>query len=173
MAEPFIGEIRIFTYNFPPYSWAYCDGQVLSVGENPALFSVISDYWGGNGSTTFALPNLTGRAPMHSGQGPGLTNRLIAQMPGLDEVGLDESMLPTHSHLARAYRLAGEETAPQGHYLANVNGIAEYKDTPYTATEMSSSMVGNTGQNAYHSNLQPYLTLPFCIALEGMYPSRN
>ncbi|MFM2486255.1 phage tail protein [Celerinatantimonas yamalensis] len=173
MAEPFIGEIRIFPYSFAPLGWAYCDGGILSIRDNSALYAVLGSRWGGDGQNSFALPDLRARAPMHAGRGSGLTPRGLTEKVGTDSEVLNASMLPKHSHRVKGYVLPGEQTEPTDRYIANVKLVKEYKKIPYTAVAMASSMVGDSGESAYHSNLQPYLTLAFCIALEGFFPSRS
>lgn len=174
MSEPFIGEIRIFTYNFAPDRWAYCDGQLVSIAQNQALFSILNNRYGGDGYTQFALPNLKGRAPMHQGRGVGLTSRVLGEKTGSPVAGLNASMLPPHSHTAYACTNVGDEANPADNYLSNASSALEYKQLPYTEeTEMSRYMVGMTGNGEPHNNMQPYLTLPFCIAMDGMYPPRT
>lgn len=173
MSEPFIGEIRIFTYNFAPKNWAYCDGQLISVNLNPALYSILSNYYGGDGYNQFALPNLKGRAPMHAGRGMGLTSRVLSEKTGSPTANVDVSMMPAHSHTAFACVNTGDQQSPANNFISNGVNITEYKQIPYTQTAMNYYMIGVTGGNHGHDNMQPYLTLPFCIAMNGMYPPRN
>lgn len=173
MSEPFTAEIRIFAGNFAPRGWAFCNGQLLPISQNTALFSLIGTTYGGDGRTTTALPNLQGRAPMHPGRGPGLTSRRLGQRGGVETVTLSEAQIPQHSHSARAVNAQavtnqpGPATAPaQG----QGRGANLYSDA---AADGAFRQLDNTGGGQAHGNMQPYLTLTFIIALVGLYPSRS
>lgn len=172
MSEPFIAEIRIFAGNFAPRGWAFCDGQLLPVSQNTALFSLIGTTYGGDGRTTTGLPNLQDRAPMHAGHGPGLTDRRLGQNGGAETASLSEAQMPNHSHTLRATVSRGSASQPQGNAFNRSVGDSAYH-TPTNLTGMSSAMAPNTGGSQAHTNLQPYLTLNFIIALVGLYPSRS
>lgn len=167
MATPFIGQIQMFSFNFPPRFWARCDGQLLPINQNQALFSILGTTYGGNGTTNFALPDLRGRTPLHFGQGPGLSNRSLGQVGGAENVTLLTSQLPSHSHTPAANNAAPTIGTPAGNLWAQGN---------YSATggsSMAAGDIGNAGGNQPHANLSPYLTVNFCIALSGIFPSRN
>ena len=174
MAEPFIGEIRMFGFNFPPRGWAQCNGQLLQIAQNSALFSLLGTTYGGDGRTTFALPELRGRVPMHLGQGPGLANRAIGQRSGAEDSILTIANLPSHTHQARAQSAAGNSDSPVNNVWADDLGVssATYSDLGANAN-MSAAAIGNTGSGQAFNNLQPYLVINFCIALLGIFPSRN
>lgn len=178
MSEPFIAEIRIFAGNFAPRSWAFCNGQLLPISQNTALFSLIGTTYGGDGRTTTALPNLEDRAPMHPGRGPGLTSRRLGQRTGGEQVTLSEVQIPSHHHTARASMSPGTNGLAPGPTtsLAKIGGFGDqlYK-TGGTGTlvNMAAEVGGTTGGSQPHTNLQPYLTMNFIIALQGLYPSRS
>lgn len=173
MADPFVAEIRIFPFNFAPKGWAWCDGQVLPISQNTALFSLLGTTYGGDGRSTFALPNLQGRAPMHPGQGPGLSLHDLGETGGSDTVTLLESELPAHSHAVSASQADGIERRPAGQQLAaGIGGIAAYAP-PGSLIPMSPLTLAPAGGGQLHNNLQPYLTLYFCIALQGVFPPRG
>ncbi|MFC4214702.1 phage tail protein [Pseudophaeobacter arcticus] len=176
MSEPFIAEIRIFAGNFAPRSWAFCNGQLLPISQNTALFSLIGTTYGGDGRTTTALPNLEGRAPMHPGRGPGLTSRRLGEKTGVETVTLTEAQIPNHSHTARARSGAGTAgTAPNPSASISKNGFLDrlYSVNPSGLTDMASQSVESTGGNQAHNNIQPFLVMNFIIALQGLYPSRS
>ncbi len=177
MSEPFIAEIRIFAGNFAPRGWAFCDGQLLPVAQNTALFSLIGTTYGGDGRTTTALPNLQGRAPMHPGRGPGLTARRLGQKLGVETVTLSEAQIPSHTHTARgttnaAARAGGGPTNTSS--LARSGGGDAYQsNTSANLVDLASETLSTTGGGQAHTNLQPFLVLNFIIALVGLYPSRS
>ncbi len=176
MSEPFIAEIRIFAGNFAPRGWAFCDGQLLPVAENTALFSLIGTTYGGDGRTTTALPNLQGRAPMHPGRGPGLTSRRLGEKVGVETVTLSEAQIPSHSHTARGTTSGADpgpptNTSSLGRMSGTVRGFQD--NTTSNLVDMASETLSTTGGGQSHTNLQPYLTLNFIIALVGLYPSRS
>ncbi len=174
MSEPFIAEIRIFAGNFAPRSWAFCDGQLLPIAQNTALFSLIGTTYGGDGRTTTALPNLQGRAPMHPGRGPGLTARRIGQKTGVETVTLPEAQMPSHSH---AFRADGSTGGPLGGGANASDPVGNYlgASVKYHASGTNTNMTAltNTGGTQPHDNMQPYIAMNFIIALQGLYPSRS
>lgn len=174
MSEPFIAEIRIFAGNFAPRGWAFCDGQLLPISQNTALFSLIGTTYGGDGRSTTALPDLQGRAPMHAGRGPGLTDRRLGQKGGTTTVTLLEAQMPGHNHSLLAANARAGVGSPNGNALNRSIGETVYQ-SPVTSTpaNMASQMIGNQGGSQSHDNMQPYLALNFIIALVGLYPSRS
>ncbi len=169
MSEPFVAEVRIWANNFAPRSWAFCNGQLMPVSQNTALFSIVGTTYGGDGRTTFGLPDLQGRVPMHPGRGPGLTSRRLGQKLGVETEGLSETQMPSHSHAPQGFP-STEVANP-----TNTRGIgaANLYATPGALVDMAPDVVGDTGGGAVHDNIQPYLSLNFCIALQGLYPSRS
>ncbi len=173
MTDPFVAEIRIFAFNFAPQGWAFCDGQVLPISQNTALFSLLGTTYGGDGRSTFALPNLQGRAPMQPGQGPGLTNRVLGESAGSDTVTLLASELPNHRHAANGSNGPANLQAPASDRVPGRAGSPVYLDTPANPTPMAPSALAPAGGNQPHNNLMPYLTLSFNIALQGVFPPRS
>jgi microcystin-dependent protein len=175
--EPLLAEIRMFAGNFAPRGWAFCDGSILSISQNTALFSLLGTTYGGNGQTTFALPDLRGRLPMHPGQGPGLSPRNLGEQGGVESVTLISTQMPAHTHAVNASGQQGDGVVPDGAVWAvsvDPNSGAplnNYGATP--TTTMSPQALGVAGGNQPHSNVQPFLCVNFIIALEGIYPSRN
>jgi microcystin-dependent protein len=175
MADPFVAEIRIFPFQITPKGWARCDGQLLPISQNTALFSLLGTFYGGDGKSNFALPDVGGRAPMHPGQGPGLTEHFLGETGGAETVSLLESEMPAHSHGLQASNSAGIAQSPVGNLLAGgVGGIAMYADPPPpgSLTALSDVALPPAGGDQPHNNMQPYLTLNFCIALQGVFPPR-
>jgi microcystin-dependent protein len=171
MSDPFIAEIKIFAGNFAPRGWAFCDGQLVQISQNTALFSLIGTIYGGDGRTTCGLPNLQGRAPMHPGRGPGLTPRSIGQRGGVEQVTLTQNQLGSHTHPLRAL-----DDDPNSDSLAS--GVAASAGDPAFAgpanlVTMASGSLASTGGGQPHANVQPFLVLNFIIALVGVYPSRS
>jgi len=177
MSEPFLGMIIIVPYNFSPRGWAFCSGQILPIAQNTALFSLIGTTFGGNGQTTFALPDLRGRVPNSSGQGPGLSNYDLGQVSGTETVTLTVNEMPMHNHQVTCLKGDPTTAKPNGGVLANLTiNPPPTEANLYAASGpdlMAPTMITNTGGNQPHENLQPYLTLNYCIALEGIFPSRN
>jgi microcystin-dependent protein len=173
MSEPFLAEIRIFAGNFAPRGWAFCNGQLLPIAQNTALFSLIGTTYGGDGRTTTALPNLQGRAPMHPGRGPGLTARRLGQKGGTETVTLTEAQMPNHTHSLQARGGPANDSAPQDSYLARGVGFNAYHNTAGSMVDMHPQALQNAGGGQLHNNMQPFLTLNFIIALVGLYPSRG
>ena len=170
--DPFVAEIRIFPFNFAPKGWAFCDGQILPISQNTALFSLLGTTYGGDGKSNFALPDMQGNAPMHPGQGPGLSLHDLGETGGSDTVSLLESEIPSHSHSAAASFADATERQPGGQKFAAGIGMSYY--APAAAlTPLSDQMLAPAGGDQPHNNLQPYLTLNFCIALQGVYPPRT
>ena len=170
--DPFVAEIRIFPFNFAPKGWAFCNGQIMPIAQNTALFSLLGTTYGGNGQSNFALPNLQGSAPMHPGQGPGLSHHDLGEIGGADTVSLIESEMPAHTHAVTASLSDGTEQTPFNAFYATGVGIGQYAASGAT-TILSDNAVGLAGGGQPHNNLQPYLTLSFCIALQGVYPPRS
>ena len=173
MSEPFIGEIRIFAGNFSPRGWALCDGQSLPIAQNTALFSILGVTYGGDGRTTFDLPDLRGRGAMHEGTGPGLSSRRLGQMGGQSEVTLSAAQMPEHSHQIRASSATANigiptDAAPGDTSVAGVNRYGPATDLEV----MDLESIGVSGGEA-HNNLQPFLAVTFIIALIGVYPTRS
>ena len=174
MADPFVAEIRIFPFNFAPKGWAFCDGQILPLSQNTALFSLLGTTYGGDGKSNFALPDLQGRAPMHPGQGPGLSLHDLGETGGSETVTLLESEIPSHSHASRGLIDDGDLKLPApGRSFAKSSGGNAYTATISGLQPMSDSTIAPAGGDQPHNNLQPYLTLSFCIALQGVFPPRT
>ncbi|MEP6653657.1 MAG: tail fiber protein [Myxococcales bacterium] len=184
MADPFVAEIRIFPYNFAPKGWAACDGQLLPISQNTALFSLLGTMYGGNGITTFALPDLRGRIPLQAGQGAGLSSYTQGQTGGSDTVTLLPTNLPSHTHAVNALDAGGSAMASASPASTTVFGPSQARArstgyaTPTSASApppatMNASAVASTGDSQPHSNLSPYVTFTFCIALQGIFPSRS
>jgi len=173
MAEPFIATIIMFGGNFAPRGWAFCNGQLLSIAQNTALFSILGTTFGGNGQTTFALPDLRSRVPMHWGQGPGLSNYSLGQASGTESTTLTTNNLPMHTH---TFQLPANEGDPASKEPAN-SFLAKAANNLYAATTdgtlMGPGITGPTGGNQPTTIIQPYLCVSFIIALEGLFPSRN
>lgn len=170
MSEPFIAEIRIFAGNFAPRGWAFCNGQLLPIAQNTALFSLIGTIYGGDGRTTTALPDLQGRAAMHPGRGPGLTDRRLGERGGVTEVTLTEAQMPQHNHTVVVENdNEGMETNPDEQFLAN----KEIYNDGGGLVAMSTDAIGPQGGNQPHNNMQPYIAINYIIALVGLYPSRS
>ena len=175
MADPFVAEIRIFPFNFAPKGWAWCDGQLLPLSQNTALFSLLGTTYGGNGQSNFALPDLQGQAPMHPGQGPGLSLHDLGETGGSETVTLLESEIPAHAHALMASTEDGVQgSLTAGITIANSVGGALYQTTTNTnLVSMNPDALPPAGGDQPHNNLQPYLTFNFNIALQGVYPPRT
>lgn len=170
--DPFVAEIRIFPFNFSPTGWAFCDGQILPISQNTALFSLLGTTYGGDGKSNFALPDMQGNAPMHPGQGPGLSLHDLGEIGGSDTVTLLESEIPPHSHNVNASLADGTDTKPVAELLAKGIGIGQYA-VPGALVQLADSALTPAGGDQSHNNRQPYLTLNFCIALQGVFPPRT
>lgn len=174
MADPFVAEIRIFPFNFAPRGWAWCDGQLLPLSQNTALFSLLGTTYGGNGKSNFALPDLQGRAPMHPGQGPGLSLHDLGEASGSETVTLLESEIPSHMHTVRAASDDGDLKAPAStRSLARSVGGFLYQSPPSSLVPMAPVAVAPSGGDQPHNNMMPYLTFYFNIALQGVFPPRG
>jgi microcystin-dependent protein len=175
MADPFVAEIRIFPFNFAPRGWAWCDGQLMPLSQNTALFSLLGTTYGGNGKSNFALPDLQGRAPMHPGQGPGLSLHDLGETGGSETVTLLESEIPSHSHGASGQSSIANLNDPAGTVLARpFGGGALYQTTTNSGlVQMAPESLAPAGGDQPHNNLQPYLTFYFNIALQGVFPPRT
>lgn len=176
MSDPFIGEIKIVAFNFPPRNWANCDGQLMAIAQNTALFSLIGTYYGGDGISTFALPDLRGRFPMHAGYGPGLTGRTIGQGGGAESNTMTINNLPPHNHGGQVVvsTAEGDRTNPAGAYPARPEEpVQPYAGSGDTTMAAGSVQTDNVGSGLPVNNMPPYRVLNFVIALAGIYPSRN
>jgi len=171
--DPFVAEIRIFPFNFAPKGWAWCDGQLMPLSQNTALFSLLGTTYGGDGKSTFALPDLQGRAPMHPGQGPGLSLHDLGEMGGSETVTLLESDMPAHAHGLMSNAAIANRTNPAGNSIARVAGAAPYAPAAPPTAQLSPQALPPAGGDQPHNNLQPYLTFYFNIALQGVYPPRT
>jgi microcystin-dependent protein len=170
--DPFVAEIRIFPFNFAPKGWAFCDGQILPISQNTALFSLLGTTYGGDGKSNFALPNMQSNAPMHPGQGPGLSLHDLGETGGSETVSLLESEIPSHSHQMSVSSQLATANDPTGQRFAMGDGINLYGNAN-NLVMMSGSALAPAGGDQPHNNMQPYLTLNFCIALQGVYPPRT
>lgn len=177
MSEPYIGQIMMFAGNFAPRGWALCEGQLLSIAQNSALFSILGTTYGGDGRTTFALPDLRGRVPIQPGTGPGLSPYTLGQSGGAENVSLLITNIPAHNHPLEASTAAGDSSSPQGAVPAvtvdpnTQQPLNGYHSSPNTT--MAAASVGFAGGSQPHTNVQPYLSVNFIIALEGIFPSRS
>lgn len=173
MSDPFIGQITLFGGNFAPRNWAFCNGQIMGISQNSALFSILGTNYGGDGITTFALPDLRGRAAIGTGQGPGLSDIQLGQLSGVEETLLQASNLPSHSHALLGTSAGGNAEAPANGLLASGSGISLYATGAAANEAMSPASIGATGGGLPISIRNPYLGLSYIIALTGVYPSRN
>jgi microcystin-dependent protein len=179
MDAPFIGSIVLFAGNFAPRGWAFCAGQLLPIAQNTALFSILGTTYGGNGQTTFALPDLRGRVPLGTGQGPGLATYQLGEVIGVENVTLNTNQLPAHNHAVQVSSTAANSATANNNYLAvanaNVGGdpvtVNTYNGTPNAM--LGPNSISATGNNLPHENIQPSLGMNYIIALEGIFPSRN
>ncbi|MGD9101676.1 MAG: tail fiber protein [Anaerolineae bacterium] len=173
MSEPFYAEIRIFAGNFAPRGWAFCDGQLLPVAQNTALFSLLGTTYGGDGRNNFALPNLQGRAPMHPGRGPGLTARRLGELGGSETATISANQLPSHNHSLLSTGAPAASGNPENGSLTRVMNPRLYRSDASNLQGMASQTLDNAGGGQSHNNVQPYLAMYFIIALQGLYPSRS
>lgn len=172
MADQFLAEIRIFPFNFAPFGWATCDGQLIPISQNTALFSLLGTTYGGDGKATFALPNLQGSAPMHPGQGPGLSLRDLGETGGTESVTLLTTEMPQHNHSLIASNANSQSTTPSNTILGRGNPVKVYTSTG-AVTNMAANTILPLGGGMPHNNMMPYLTVNFCIALSGIFPPRS
>ena len=176
MANPFVAEIRIFAGNFAPKGWALCNGQLMSISQNTALFSLLGTFYGGDGKTTFALPNLQGSVPIQQGQGAGLSQYFLGETSGSQTVTLLDTEMPAHTHTITADPLItnAKQTSPQNNVPGNLTGKTDYSSTaPAGGNNMSFAMASIAGGNLPHNNMMPYLALTYIIALQGVFPARS
>jgi microcystin-dependent protein len=176
LADPFVAEIRIFPFNFAPRGWAFCDGQLLPISQNTALFSLLGTTYGGNGQSTFALPNMQGNAPMHPGRGPGLSLHDLGETGGSETVTLLQSEIPAHSHSMRAHnadQADAQNPSPNTSLAQSANGFAYQNNASSNLVALNPSALAPVGGDQPHNNMQPYLTLNLCIALQGIFPPRG
>jgi microcystin-dependent protein len=173
MSTPYVGEIRLFAFNFAPVGWALCDGQLVPIAQNTALFSLLGTYYGGDGKTTFALPNLQGRVPLHQGVGVGSTSYSVGQLGGSPEIALTKNQMPAHNHLVRAYDGNATVTNPAGAVLAQTTTPSYVPAGSGSLVSLGHGTLTDTGEGQTVSLLQPFLVLNFCIALTGIFPARD
>jgi microcystin-dependent protein len=174
MSEPFVAEIRIFAFNFPPTGWAFCNGQLLPISQNTALFSLLGTTYGGDGKSNFALPNLQNSAPMQQGQGSGLSLRDLGETGGEQTVTLLQTEMPAHPHTAQAVSGAGgAAVANDAWAMANQRGINAYAPSGAQNVTMNPLALSSSGGSLPHNNMMPFLVLNFCIAMQGIYPPRS
>jgi microcystin-dependent protein len=177
MSNPYVGEIRIFGFNFAPVGWATCDGQILSISQNTALFSLLGTNYGGNGTSTFALPNFQGDTGVQQGQGPGLSQYFVGQQSGTTTVTLNQNNLPLHNHVintqAAGVSSQGLHAPTSTAYLGNSDPDRLYNSTATPTLSMAPQAIGPSGTGQPHDNMQPYGVLLFCIAMVGVYPPRS
>jgi len=172
MADPFVGEIRIVGFNFAPTGWALCDGQLMAISQNTALFSLLGTMYGGDGKSTFALPDFQGRAAMDAGTGSGLTARTVGDKGGAETIAVTVPQLPPHRHVFRATAATATTSTPTSELLAEPAQPSLY-GLSGEATQMYAASVVPAGGSYPHNNMMPYLTMDFIIALQGIFPSRN
>lgn len=171
--DPFLGEIIMFGGNFEIFGFASCNGQLLSIAQNTALFSLIGTYYGGDGVTSFGLPDLRGRVPINQGQGPGLSNFIMGQNGGTETVTLLSTQMPQHTHTLASNSATANSDNPTNNYWAAQPAMAQYAANPTASSSMKANALGNAGGNQPHNNMEPYLIINYEIALQGIYPSRN
>ncbi len=169
MSNPYIGEIRMFAGNFAPVGWAFCQGQLMPISENETLFNLIGTTYGGDGQSTFALPNLASRVPMHMGTGPNGQAFVIGQMAGEEQVTLTTSQIPAHSHVPQANSANGTKSSPQNNVWANSANLPYSSAAP--STSLAPQAIGSAGGSQPHDNMIPFLAVNFIISLFGVYPS--
>ncbi len=176
MSEPFIAEIKMTATNFAQQGWAMCDGQLLQISQSTALFALLGTTYGGDGRITFGLPDLRGRAPMHPGNGPGLSSRRLGEKGGTETVALTTSQMADHGHTMKVVGAFADQSSPVGNSLAQTasgRGGFFFYDNDDNKGAMASDALAQTGGGTAHDNMQPFLTVCFQIALQGIFPSRN
>jgi microcystin-dependent protein len=173
MSDQFLAEIRIFPFNFPPTGWAFCNGQIMPISQNTALFSLLGTVYGGDGKSTFALPDMQGNAPMQQGQGQGLSERSLGEMSGVESITLLLSEIPVHTHTLMASQEPAEVLSPSGNVIGrSVDGSLYTTTQSNGVSNLSPQALAPSGGGLPHNNMQPYLTVNFCIALQGIFPQR-
>ena len=174
MSNPYIGEIRMFGGNFAPAGWAMCQGQIMAISQNDTLFNLIGTTYGGDGQETFGLPDLQGRAPVHMGQGPGISqNYQIGEKAGVETVTLTTQQIPIHTHALLASNEIGQSSQPQNGFYAQVSTGFLYSDPLDPLVNMNGNMAQPVGGSQPHENMQPYLVITFIISLFGIFPSQQ
>jgi microcystin-dependent protein len=174
MATPFLAEIKMFAGNFAPRGYAFCNGQIMSISQNTALFSLLGTTFGGNGTTTFSLPDLQGRVPVGQGQGPGLSNYVLGELAGTESVTLLSSQMPTHTHIVNARAEVGTSTTPANNaVLAGSSARDKLYSTGVPDATLAPQTIALAGNGLPHENRQPFLAVNFIIAIQGIFPSRN
>ncbi len=177
MTQPYLGEIRMFAGNFAPRTNAYCSGQIMGITQNSALFSLIGTYYGGNGTTTFGLPDLRGRLPVGMGQGNGLSDYVIGEQTGAESITLDINQMPKHIHMMHVSKTNANQSSPSGNMPSALQdpftGFWVPSDKTLKTFAMNSNVLGNIGGNQAHENRMPAMAISFIIALAGVFPSRN
>ncbi len=173
MSTPFIGQISIFSFNFAPRGWALCNGQTLPIQQNQALFSILGTTYGGNGTTNFQLPNLQSRTPIASGNGPGLTPRILGQTGGEENHTLLLTEMSEHTHVPQGTTVGATTGTPASDVLATPASVPMYRSSASGPVALNATSIALQGGNQSHPNIQPYMTVNFCIALTGIFPSRN
>ena len=173
MSEPFVGQITMFAGNFAPQGWAYCDGQLLAIFQNDALFSLLGTIYGGDGRTTFGLPDLRGRIPIHQGSRPGGATRTLGSKGGGETVTVTTQQLPAHSHTFQASTAAGNQNSPSGACLAGSANMRLYRDVGTSTNLAPETAITKVGGSQAHTNVAPFQCVHYIIALFGIYPSRN
>lgn len=171
MAEPFLAEIRMVGFNFAPRGWAFCDGQILPINQNQSLYSLLGTTYGGDGRTSFGLPDLRGRTPIHTGNSNGGTSHQLGQKSGEETHTLATGEMPQHTHQIQATNTTGSVDTPENNILAGA--AANVYGDPASTVNMGSQTIVNKGAGQAHENMQPYIAVNFCIALRGLFPSRN
>lgn len=172
MSEPFLAEVRIVGFNFAPRGWAFCDGQILPINQNQSLYSLLGTTYGGDGRTSFALPDLRGRTPIHVGRSNGGESHTLGSKAGEETHTLSAAEMPAHDHVMKSTNDQSDQVAPAGMLLAS-SAPNEFYSTASQLVNLVSGTVSNTGGGQAHENMMPYITLNFCIALQGLFPSRN
>jgi microcystin-dependent protein len=173
MSDPFVAEIRVVGFNFPPKGWAYCNGQLLPISQNTALFSLLGTFYGGDGKSTFALPDLQGRVPMEQGQSPGTSDRFLGEAAGTEAITLLQSEMPVHNHTLARSSQAALARQPKDQNFALATGIGLYGTNAGATTNLNFQATSVSGSSLPHNNMMRFLTLNFVIALQGVFPPRS
>lgn len=175
MSSYFLGQIQPFGFDFAPVGWAFCDGQIIPINQNPALFALIGTTYGGDGQTTMGLPGLQGRVPLHQGKGPGLSLRVMGESGGQENVTLNSSQIPSHNHQVMANNSPGTSAFPSDNFLAADSSGSDriYSSGNSSVTTMDPSMITSAGGSQSHNNMPPFLAINWCIAMQGIFPSQG